>query len=71
MEKFEVERDFPWRLLAHFRLLKIAPMTSPHMRKYIMRFPVAAESRQNLKSIEISFNSSHRGKIALYLDRIH
>ena len=30
-----------------------------------------AESRQNLKSIEISFNSSHHGKIALYLDRIY
>ena len=30
-----------------------------------------AESRQNLKSIEICFNSSHRVKIALYLDRIH
>ena len=28
-------------------------------------------SRQNLKSIEICFNLSHRGKIALYLDRIH
>ena len=28
-------------------------------------------SRQNLKSIEICFNSSHHGKIALYLDRIH
>ena len=28
-------------------------------------------SRQNLKSIEICFISSHRVKIALYLDRIH
>ena len=28
-------------------------------------------SRQNLKSIEICFNSSHRGKIEVYLDRIH
>ena len=46
------------------------------MREYIIRRseqeggrPPA--SRQNLKSIEICFNSSHRGKIALYLDGIH
>ena len=35
------------------------------------RIPVQGESRQQLKSIEISFNSNHCGKIALYLDRIH
>ena len=55
---------------------KLPIMTSSRSRDRDFRIANEGDSeqgasRQHLKSIEICFNSSHRRKIEMYLDRIH